>query len=50
MVVEAELEFSNGTDGALSVRLEGADFRPEGESGQIVVGRSASRSRSTGRS
>ena len=37
-VVEAVLEFANGLGEAFTVRLEGADFRPEGESGQIVVG------------
>ena len=37
-IVEAVLEFTNGLDEAFTVRLEGADFRPEGESGQIVVG------------
>ena len=45
-VVEEALQFTNGTDEWLSLNLEGADFRPEGESGDIVVGETSDERRS----
>jgi hypothetical protein len=44
--VEGTLQFANGMDEALSVHLEGAEFRPEGEAGKIVVGEPSDEGRS----